>query len=318
MASFGFLPCVGILALVAVTYNLAWPFFPFFRKSGLHRYLRAVDGKPAWALVTGASDGIGKGLADELARRGFNVVIHGRNDAKLEDVRRGLALRHPGREFRIAVGDAVALCAGTRPWDAMLAPLKGLNLRVLVNNVGGVPMVPILRRLDESSAEEITENVHLNALFPTLLSAVLLPRLRNPAAPALIINVGSMADMGLPQLSFYGGCKAYLNTLSTSMVRELAMARADVEVLGMRVGAVVTPTRRDLIQPRVFWPSVETMAESILDRVGCGRVVVVPYWGHALLSWLADLMPSVLEEPVVKMIMGRLIVEEKKLYSKVK
>ncbi|KAK1597055.1 short chain dehydrogenase [Colletotrichum navitas] len=316
MAPLGFLPSVGVLALVAIAYNLAWPFFPFFRKSGLGRYLRAVDGKPAWALVTGASDGIGKGLADELARRGFNVILHGRNEAKLGDVRRGLALRHPGREFRIVVGDAVALGAGARPWDAMLAPLKDLNLRVLVNNVGGVPMAPVLRRLDESTVEEIADNVHMNALFPTLLSAILLPRLRNPAAPALVINVGSIADMGLPLLSFYGGCKAYLAALSMSMGRELAIARADVEVLGMRVGAVAT--RRDVMQPRIFWPSVETIAESILDRVGCGRAVVVPYWGHALQMWLADLMPAVLEEPLVNIIMGRLSFMEKKLYSKAK
>ncbi|KAK1984522.1 short chain dehydrogenase [Colletotrichum cereale] len=316
MASLGFLPSVGALALLAVAYNLAWPFFPFFRKPRLDRYLQAVDGKPAWALVTGASDGIGKGLADELARRGFDVVLHGRSDAKLEGVRRDLALRHPEREFRVAVGDAVALGAGGRSWDAMLAPLEGLNLRVLVNNVGGVPMVPILRRLDESTVEEVAENVHLNALFPTLLSAILLPRLRNPAAPALVINVGSLSDMGLPLLSFYSGCKAYLLALSTGMARELAGAGADAEVLAVRVGAVAT--KRDLMQPRVFWPSVETIAGSILDRVGCGRVVVVPYWGHALQVWLVDLVPAVVQEPLINMVMGRLSFEEKKLYSKEK
>ncbi|KAK1970184.1 short chain dehydrogenase [Colletotrichum sublineola] len=316
MATLGFLPSVGILALVVVAYNLAWPFFPFFRKSRLRRYLKAVDGKPAWALVTGASDGIGKGLAGELARRGFNVVIHGRNGAKLENVRRGLALRHPDREFRIAVGDAVALGAGVQPWDDMLASLEGLNLRVLVNNVGGPPVDPILRRLDECTVQEIADNVHMNALFPTLLTANLLPRLKNPAAPALVINVGSFADTGLPLLSFYSGCKAYLVALSKTMVDELALARADVEVLGVRVGAVATKT--DLMEPGVFLPSVESMAESILDRVGCGRVTVVPYWAHALVAWFMDLVPAVLGGPMVRMVMVRFSLEEKKTFSKEK
>ncbi|CCF40246.1 estradiol 17-beta-dehydrogenase 12-A [Colletotrichum higginsianum] len=266
MESLGFLPTVGLLALLAVAYNLSWPFFPFVRKSALDRYRRTVNGRPAWALVTGASDGIGKGLADELARRGFNVVIHGRNDVKLEGVRHDLAARHPGREFRIMVGDAVALGAGAPLWDVMLAPLENLNLRVLVNNVGGVPMVPVMRRLDESTVGEIADNVHMNALFPTLLSSILLPRLTGPAEPALIVNVGSLADVGPPLLSFYGGSKAYMNALSTSMAEELALDGVDVEVLGMRVGPVAT--RTELMQPRVFWPSAETMAQSILDRVG--------------------------------------------------
>ncbi|GKT54322.1 short-chain dehydrogenase [Colletotrichum tofieldiae] len=316
MDSLGFLSPVGLLALLAVACNLSWPFFPFFRKPKLDRYLKAVNGRPAWALVTGASDGIGKALANELARRGFNVVLHGRNDVKLEGVRHDLATRHPGREFRIMVGDAVVLGAGAQSWDVMLASLESLNLRVLVNNVGGVPMVPIMRRLDESTVEEIAGNVHLNALFPTLLSSILLPRLKNPAEPALIINVGSLSDTGLPLLSFYSGSKAYLVALSTSMARELALDGADVEVLGVRVGAVAT--KPELMQARVFWPSAETMAESILDRVGCGRAVVVPYWGHALQMWFMDLVPAALQGPLVKMVMGKLSYEEKKMYSKEK
>ncbi|KAJ0160129.1 Very-long-chain 3-oxooacyl-coA reductase [Colletotrichum tanaceti] len=292
MDSLEFLPTVGLITLLAIAYNLSWPFFPFVRKSALDRYRRTVNGRPAWALVTGASDGIGKGLASELARRGFNVVIHGRNDVKLEGVRHDLAARHPGREFRIMVGDAVALGTGAAPWDVMLAPLETLNLSVLVNNVGGVPMVPILRRLDESTVGEIADNVHMNALFPTLLSSILLPRLTGPGKPALVLNVGSVADVGPALLSFYGGSKAFMNALSTSMAEELTLDGVDVEVLSVRVGPVAT--RTELMPPRVFWPSVETMAQSILDRVGCGRAVVVPYWGHAVPMLFLDLMPTML------------------------
>lgn len=43
-------------------------------------------GKDSWAVVTGASDGIGRGIAIELASRGFNVVLIARNIAKLEEV----------------------------------------------------------------------------------------------------------------------------------------------------------------------------------------------------------------------------------------
>ncbi|OHE96553.1 short chain dehydrogenase [Colletotrichum orchidophilum] len=303
MDSLGFLQTTGLFALLSVAYKLAWPFFPLFRKCKLQRYLQAVNGKPAWALVTGASDGIGKGLANELARRGFNVVLHGRNDVKLEEVRHNLALANPDREFRIMVGDAGVLGAGSQPWDVMLAPLENINLRVLVNNVGG-PTVPALRRLEESTMEEIAANVHMNALFPTLLSAILMPRFTSSSKPALIINIGSLADNGLPLLSYYSGSKAYLGAMSTSLARELSLDGIDVEVVGVRVGGVVI--KPELKTTGVFWPSVETIANAILDRVGCGRAVLIPYWGHALQMALMDLVPVALQELLYKRGLGKM------------
>lgn len=58
----------------------------YTRPSSLKRYHYGHDGSPPWALVTGASDGIGLGFAHELAHRGFNVILHARNATKLEGV----------------------------------------------------------------------------------------------------------------------------------------------------------------------------------------------------------------------------------------
>ncbi|KAF4848595.1 Very-long-chain 3-oxooacyl-coA reductase [Colletotrichum siamense] len=309
-----FLRTVGLFSLLIAVYNVGWFLVPFFNKPKLDRYLKAVNGKPAWALVTGASDGIGKGLANELAHRGFNVVLHGRNDVKLEEVRHKLALRHPEREFRIMVGDAGVLGAGSESWDLMLAPLENLNLRVLINNVGGCGQMPMMRRLDESSMEDIAVNVHMNALFPTILNAIMIPRFSSSAEPALIINVGSLADGGWPLLSFYSGSKSYVNSISASMARELRMDGIDVEVIGVRIGAVATKT--DLMSPRLFWPSVETIANAILDRVGCGRSVLVPYWPHLVQILLVDMVPLALRNPLYSMVFNRMRYEEKRIFSK--
>ncbi|KAL0931511.1 short chain dehydrogenase [Colletotrichum truncatum] len=310
----GFLRTVGVGAIVIAAYNIAWYIFPFFQTSKLKKYLKTINGKSAWALVTGASDGIGKGLANELAHRGFNVVLHGRNDVKLEKVRHELALKHPDRDFRIMVGDAGLLGSGSHPWDVMLAALEGLNLRVLVNNVGGCPPMPMMRRLDQASMEEITNNVHMNAMFPTLLNALMIPRFSGSAEPALIINVGSVSDGGWPLLSFYCASKSYINAISTAMARELAMDGINVEVMGVRIGAVATKT--DLMTPGLFWPSVETIANAILDRVGCGRSVLVPYWPHLVQMLFLDLVPLVLRNPLYGKVFRRLRYEEKRMFSK--
>ncbi|KAF9878061.1 hypothetical protein CkaCkLH20_04637 [Colletotrichum karsti] len=309
-----FVRTVGLASLLAIAYNISWYAIPFFRKSTLDRYLKSVDGKSAWALVTGASDGIGRGLANELARRGFNVVLHGRNEAKLEGVRDDLARKHPKREFGIMVGDAGVLGSGSQPWDTMLAPLEGLNLRVLVNNVGGGGPMPMMKRLDEASMEDIASIVHLNALFPTILNAIMIPRFRSSSEPGFIINVGSVSDGGWPLLSFYAGSKAYISAISTSLARELSMDGINVEVMGVRIGAVAT--KPELLTPGLFWPSSDTIAKAILDRVGCGRAVLVPYWPHLVQMLAMDSIPLVLRNPLLEMLFRRLRIEERRVASK--
>ncbi|KAF4923067.1 Very-long-chain 3-oxooacyl-coA reductase [Colletotrichum viniferum] len=196
----------------------------------------------------------------------------------------------------------------------MLAPLENLNLRVLINNVGGCGQMPMMRRLDESSMEDIAANVHMNALFPTILNAIMIPRFSSSAEPALIINVGSLADGGWPLLSFYSGSKSYVNSISASMARELRMDGIDVEVIGVRIGAVATKT--DLMSPHLFWPSVETIANAILDRVGCGRSVLVPYWPHLVQILLVDMVPLALRNPLYSIVFNRMRYEEKRIFSK--
>ncbi|TDZ36135.1 Very-long-chain 3-oxooacyl-coA reductase [Colletotrichum spinosum] len=304
----------GLAALFVVAYNIVWYLTPFFKPSKLERYRKTVHGKPAWALVTGASDGIGKGVANELAHRGFNVVLHGRNDVKLEGVRHGLATKYPDRDFKIMVGDAADLGSGSQPWDVMLATVENLNLRVLVNNVGGCPPHPMMRRLDESTAEEIAANVHMNALFPSILSAIMIPRFVSSAEPALIINVGSISDGGWPLLSFYSGSKSYVNAVSNAMAMEMSMEGYDIEVMGVQIGAVATKT--EVLTPRLFWPSVGTIANAILDRVGCGRSVLIPYWPHLVQMLVVDLVPLTVKNPLYEKVFRRLRREEERVFAK--
>ena len=75
----------------------------YTRSSSIKQYCK---GKNTWALVTGASDGIGLGFAQELAQLGFNVVLHGRNPTKLEKVKGRLQQKYPNVSFRFAVVDA--------------------------------------------------------------------------------------------------------------------------------------------------------------------------------------------------------------------
>ncbi|KAK0658075.1 short chain dehydrogenase/reductase, partial [Cercophora newfieldiana] len=274
---------------------------PFLRPSKLHRYLHSNNSQPAWALVTGASDGIGKALAHELAANGFNVVIHGRNPAKLERVQRELEAAHPSRTFRILIADATQ-CAPDVFKD-IANRLSDIHLTVLVNNAGGTPISSekLFKTMDEYSHKEIADTVALNALFPTMLWNALMPTLVSNG-PALLLVVGSLAANGLPLVAPYGSSKSYLRTLSESVAQEMIMTGRDIEVLHVGMGEV-TGVSGIWTPPTFFLPHATTAARAILRRVGCGRVHVVPYWPHALQMVGLGFLPRPLKMKIFRNVM---------------
>lgn len=304
---------VGVLSLLSVLYSVASFVSPFLRPSRLGRYLHDTDGKPPWALVTGASDGIGKQFCHQLASRGFNVVLHGRNPSKLAGVRDELARAFPQRQFRTLIADGSAIaCSSCRPatpsstskskvddrqpalvdFEAIAASLADINLTVLVNNAGGGVVNPVYQFLQHCSEARLVGNISLNAVFPLLMQARLLPQLlRN--APSLVLNVGSMSDNGLPMLASYASSKKFGDTASRILSRELALQgrHADLEVLSVRVGEV-TATSYNSHPVSFFEPHAATMAAAALARVGCGRPTVVGYFPHALQQAAMDLAPA--------------------------
>lgn len=62
-------------------------------------------GRNSWALVTGSSDGIGKGIAFSLAKEGFNIILSARTESKLEGARNELKRLYPLQDFKILVVD---------------------------------------------------------------------------------------------------------------------------------------------------------------------------------------------------------------------
>ncbi|KAM5386472.1 hypothetical protein ACJZ2D_000435 [Fusarium nematophilum] len=310
---------IGIAATVPVIYKIFWLVSPYLRPSRLYRYAHlSPSGATPWALVTGASDGIGREFATELAARGFNVVLHGRNQTKLSSTALELQERFPSGSFKILIADASAVqctsCLHGRTgqdqrtgfgvdFEATQRQLEGLHLTVVINNAGGGLQDPTFAPLHKCSQERITGNISLNALFPLHLTRTLLPTLiRN--SPALIMNISSMADQGLPLLASYSASKSFLMTMTEAVGLEMDLAGHDVEVLGVRV-AKTTGVSGLKVPPSLFLPTAEVMARAALGRVGCGRRIVDGYWAHSLQVRGADFLPGFLLDKVKLDVMRR-------------
>ena len=290
---------LGVLVLVCFVYGIGSGLYVLFvHKSTLSRYLGPTE--RSWALVTGASDGIGRGCAEELLSRGFDVVLHGRNPTKLEGVKAELLKQWPARQVRIAILDVVASARDHAAVDQLASNLArdGIKVSVLVNNVGGAgcvakAWVPLHMR----TGKEIDNLIDVNATFTSQLTRAMLPLLFENT-PALIISIGSVAgELPSPYLTPYAGSKAYIATWSRGLAAEMHCEKKDVEVLHINVGQV--RAQHDRATPTLFAPSARRMGQAVMDVVGCERHAVTAYWPHALQMALITSIPTSLLNAVL-------------------
>ncbi|KAF7350715.1 NAD(P)-binding protein [Mycena sanguinolenta] len=294
------LTAFGALIVTYYAYNIfSFLYLFLFHRSTISRYLHPPSTSAAsstsehrsWALITGASDGIGMGFAYELASKGFNIILHGRSPTKLAAVETALKAQYPQISTRLFVLDAYP-CSVAAIDDYIRGLAEdGLSIRILVNNIGGGALVkPTFRPLTKLTAEDVQKLFDLNVGFPTLLTRALLPVVQEPA---LVLNLGSFAsDIPAPWLTVYAGSKAFNLSWSRSLGVELRAEGKDVEVMGLLVGEVQTAGHPGPVG--LFICSSRTLARNALAKVGCGRHTVVPWWRHAVILALVLRLPETL------------------------
>ena len=296
-----------MLCVATVTYTIL-RFLRFVylytRPSSIKHYLY---GDEPWALVTGASDGIGLGIAHELAVNGFNIVLHGRNPEKLQRAKSQLEGEHKHLQFKVAVLNASS--ATGQQIEALAASVQGLNITVLVNNVGGGAKI---QPLEKTTTEDLDSLINVNARFPAQLTRALLPKLARKDGPTLIMNIGSLADSGVPYATVYGGSKAFNMAMSSSLAMEFKAEGKNTEVLAIPAGRV-TDVAHSKEPSSFFTPTARVMGKCCVDRVGCGRKVVIGCVSHAMQKFVVDLLPSIVYEMlVVPTMRDRKAAEERK------
>ncbi|KZT59855.1 NAD(P)-binding protein [Calocera cornea HHB12733] len=255
----------------------------------------------SYALVTGASDGIGKGIAHELVRRGFNVIIHGRNRQKLEGVKRELETLGKGTDVRLLVADAGEEHVD---WAGIENELEGLEITVLVNNAGGMPIPSV--SFDAQSISSIEAGVRLNALFPVHLTHLLLGRMRSLPGPTAVLFTGSIAsELPPPYMAAYACSKSFLQTLARSLsFDERRMLHSRVEVHYVQTANVKS---HNGVHESSSWdtPDAESYGRAVVRIVGCKTREVCPWWVHAVQRWTVYSMGEWMAESVMLMAMPK-------------
>ena len=205
--------------------------------------------------ITGASQGIGRALAIELAKRGKTVAVSARNEEKLSSLVQD-AERLPGSIFAFPV-DVTDSEAVDSVIDEIETQLGGIDQAVL--NAGTfVPMEGA-----EFRADVVRAHFELNVMGVCYCIEPLVQRMSERANGLIAIN-GSLAGYrGLPESSAYGASKAALVNLAESLYLDLRKTGIDVKIINP--GFVRTPLTDKNTFPMPFLIEAEKAAYIIAN-----------------------------------------------------
>lgn len=244
--------------------------------------------KGKWAVVTGASDGIGKEYAFQLASRGLNVVLVLRTLSKLETIAQEIEEKYGVKT------EVVAFDASTdkqENYDKIREVVADLPVSVLINNVGQSHLIPV--PFLETEPKEMIDIITLNNIVTLKITQVVAPIIVKTAGDkktrGLILTMGSFGGMlPTPYLATYSGSKAFLQQWSAALAGELASLNVDVELV---VSYLVASAMSKIRRTSATIPSPKQFVKSTLSSVGRRNgaqeryATTTPYWSHAVMHF---------------------------------
>src|SRR5438552_13549990 len=243
------------------------------------------------ALITGASAGIGREFARQLAGRAQSMILVARREDRLAELREELQLQHPNVRIRLRnvnLADLVQLKELMEWLDR-----ESIDVDVLVNNAG-LGDSGLFARSDSIRNEQMTL---VNVVALTSLTRHVLPQMIAKRRGS-ILNVSSSAGfLPIPGSAVYAATKAYVTSFSEALRAELR--GTGVSVCALCPGPVVTEfqqvAKRKGVQPDIgpkfIVITVEQVVRDALAALESDRPLVIPGFAMKLLMLLARLMP---------------------------
>ncbi len=241
-------------------------------------------------LLTGASGGIGRCLALELARRGARLAITGRDSARLAGV--AMEISRLGGTATPLPFDLVQPSGHSRLVEQALDALGGLDF--LVNNAGQSHFGAFVAN-DEDTIRRL---MSVNVVAPLLLARAALPHLLSRGS-GCIVNIGSvLGAIGFPYFTAYSACKFALRGFSESLRRELDGTGVRVLYVAPRTTATDMngPAVRSLMdETGTAVDAPEAVACQVAEAIESGREEVTLGMPEGLFVRVNAILPRVVD-----------------------
>lgn len=232
--------------------------------------------KGKWALVTGASAGIGKALAQELAQGGTNLVLTARRLDRLEALAAELSAKHHIQAETFAADLAQPTAAEA---IFQFTQQKGLTISLLINNAG----FGQYGEFQTAEMDRLVDMVQVNCTAVLQLTRLYLPEMAARRCGDVLIVASTASFQAVPYISTYAATKVFDLYLAEGLAEEM-------QPYGVRVCALCPGTTTSEFHELAGHPahskgreqSAETVARNGLEALAAGKSYVISGLGNYL------------------------------------
>lgn len=257
-------------------------------------------GKPgSWVVITGASDGLGKEYATQLAAKGYNLVLVSRTQSKLDALAKEIEDKYSSKNIQTKTLAMDFSKDDELDYKRLEELVAGLDIAILINNVGQSHSMPV--SFLDTSREELQSIVTINCLGTLKVTQTIAPILKQ-RKKGLILTMGSFAGWTpTPFLATYSGSKAFLQHWSSALASELAEDGVDVQLV---LSHLVTTAMSKVRKPSLLVPNARNFVKSSIGKIGLGSYqtasnTYTPWWSHAYMLWFIESLAGVFHPVVI-------------------
>ncbi|XP_074598402.1 inactive hydroxysteroid dehydrogenase-like protein 1 [Brevipalpus obovatus] len=239
-----------------------------------------------WVVITGATDGIGLEYAREFANRGHSLILVGRNENKLENVKRQLTTILSSNKVVTLKADFDD--SSPELFERISKELQPYekNIGILVNNAGVMFESP--NRFMDQTDEAVMSHVKVNIVGVLMMTRAVLPGMISRRR-GLVINISSIAGFEpLPLMGVYSASKKFVEFFSRTLEYEYGRSHnIDVQtIVPSYISTKMTKWSSILQKPSFMTPDAKSFAKSAVATIGRTKFTT-GYWTHGI-QWFAQ------------------------------
>lgn len=252
---------------------------------GPHRDLTAIYGENSYVLITGGSDGIGKALSCEFAKKGFNLILVARDLKKLNNAKAEIQKQYPKTVIEVISFDFSEII---EPENIDIIKALGLrnvkiDISIVVNNVGK-NTGDFFENLTEETIKEV---IAVNCASQIVLANQFAKYFKTRQLKSAFVQTGSFASIKpFPFYDLYGATKTFNLFLSENI------GAFDDKIDFYTFMPSYVSTKLNNYRSGLMVVSPEEAAQGAMINIGSSRRVFCGHWKHEVLGAVMTLLPE--------------------------